>query len=313
VPLRQNGRVTTIVPIDDPADKRVSDFAALNDPELRRRVERPGPGDGGIFVVEGPLVVRRLVHSGYRLRALLVTDRGLRSLEGELALVEAPVYLAEQAIVDAIGGFNFHRGALASADRRPLPELTTVAQATDLALIIEGVNDHENLGALFRNAAAFGAGAIVLDPTAADPLYRRSTRVSMGHVLGLPYTRAREWPGAITEMQALGFEVLALTPAPDAGDIASVAVRPRQAVLVGAEGPGLSARALAAADRRIRVAMAPGVDSLNVATAAAVVLHHLAWKVSHREALRPGEPPAGSDRSRQDLSKTSDKPFGQRC
>jgi len=268
--------VATIVPIDDPTDERVCDFTALNDPELRRRVERPGPGDDGFFVVEGPLVVGRLVGSDYRMRAVLVTDRGLRSLGGVLALIDAPVYLATQAVVDAIGGFNFHRGALASADRRPLPELTALAGATDLAVVVEGVNDHENLGALFRNAAAFGAGAVVLDPTTADPLYRRSTRVSVGHVLTLPYTRARDWPGAIARLRALGFEVLALTPAADAEDIGAVAAGPRRAVLVGAEGPGLSAAALAAADRRIRVTMAPGVDSLNVATAAAIALHHLA-------------------------------------
>ncbi|MGI8776675.1 MAG: TrmH family RNA methyltransferase [Acidimicrobiales bacterium] len=272
----QNGGVATIVPIDDPTDVRVRDFAGLNDPDLRRRLERPG-GDGeGYFVVEGPLVVRRLVQSDYRVRALLVTDRGLRSLREALAPIDAPVYVAPQAVVDAVGGFNFHRGALASADRRPLPDLTRLAGATDLAVLIEGVNDHENLGALFRNAAAFGAGAVVLDPTTADPLYRRSTRVSMGHVLGLPYTRAQAWPGAIADLRALGFEVLALTPATDADDVRSVEVGGRQAVLVGAEGPGLSPPALACADRRVRVTMADGVDSLNVATAAAVVLHHLA-------------------------------------
>jgi len=268
--------VATIVPIQDPTDERVGDFLGLSDPERRRRVERPSSIDEGFFVVEGPLVVRRLLASDYRVRALLVTDRGLRSLDGALDLVDVPVYLATQAAVDAIGGFNFHRGALASADRRPLPDLATLAHDADLAVMIEGVNDHENLGALFRNAAAFGAGAVVLDPTTADPLYRRSTRVSMGNVLTLPYGRAQEWPGAIARLQGLGFQVLALTPSVEADDIRSVAVRARQAVLVGAEGPGLSAAALAAADRRIRVTMAPGVDSLNVATAAAVVLHHLA-------------------------------------
>lgn len=267
--------VATIIPIDDPSDTRVGDFTGLNDPVLRRRLERPD-GDGeGYFVVEGPLVVRRLVRSDYRVRCLLVTDRGLRSLADDLASVDAPVYQATQAVVDAIGGFNFHRGALASADRRPLPDVATVAGATDLVMMIEGVNDHENLGALFRNAAALGAGAVVLDPTSADPLYRRSTRVSMGHVLGLPYARAREWPAAIAEIQALGFEVLALTPAPDADDVRGIGRGGRHAVLVGAEGPGLSPAARAAADRRVRVAMASGVDSLNVATAAAIALHHL--------------------------------------
>jgi len=268
--------VATIVPIDEPTDHRVSDFTGLSDPELRRRLERPGDDGSGYFVVEGPLVIRRLLSSGYRVRALLVTSRGLRSLDGALTQVDAPVYLATQEVLDAIGGFNFHRGALASADRRALPELATVAEATDLTLVIEGVNDHENLGALFRNAAAFGTGAVVLDPTTADPLYRRSSRVSMGNVLSMPYTRAREWPGAIDTLRGLGYEVLALTPSADADDVGSIQVTDRQAVLVGAEGPGLSAAALAMADRRVRITMAPGVDSLNVATATAVVLHHLA-------------------------------------
>jgi len=268
--------VATIIPIDDPNDGRVGDFTGLNDPVLRRRLERPGDDGEGYFVVEGPLVVRRLVRSDYRVRCLLVTDRGLRALHDDLALVDAPVYLASQAVVDAIGGFNFHRGALAAADRRPLPDVASVAGGAALVVVLEGVNDHENLGALFRNAAALGARAVVLDPTTADPLYRRSTRVSLGHVLSLPYARAQEWPGAIGGLQALGFEVLALTPAPDADDVREVGTRGRRAVMVGAEGPGLSPAALAAADRRVRVTMAEGVDSLNVATAAAIVLHHLA-------------------------------------
>ncbi|MGI9023787.1 MAG: TrmH family RNA methyltransferase [Acidimicrobiales bacterium] len=271
--------VATIVPIDDPADERVADFAGLSDPDARRRRESASPdGNPGFFVVEGPLVVRRLLCSTYRVRSLLVTDRGLRALDPDLGgLGAAPVYLAEQSVVDAIGGFNFHRGALASADRRPLPDLTAVAGTADLLVLIEGVNDHENLGALFRNAAAFGADAVVLDPTTADPLYRRSTRVSVGHVLDMPFTRASDWPADLARLRALGFEVLALTPSAGADDVREVRTRRRQALLVGAEGPGLSDGALAGADRRVRIAMAGGVDSLNVATAAAIALHHLAW------------------------------------
>ncbi|MCA1691983.1 MAG: RNA methyltransferase [Actinobacteria bacterium] len=144
-----------------------------------------------------------------------------------------------------------------------------------LLVLVEGVNDHENLGALFRNAAAFGAGAVLLDPTCADPLYRRSIRVSMGQVLRMRFARM-DWPASIGALQALGYEVLALTPSPGAEDIDVVGRGPKQALLVGAEGGGLSKRALAAADRRVRIPMAPGVDSLNVATAAAIALHHLA-------------------------------------
>ena len=281
--------MVTIAAVDDPADPRVADFVGLSDPDLRRRREQGDGQDAGFFVAEGPQVVRQLLHSPYRVRSLLVTERGLRALDDELAALGRrpvpPVYLAPQPLLDRICGFHFHRGALASADRRSLPDVATATAAADLAVVIEGVNDHENLGALFRNAAAFGAGAVVLDPTCADPLYRRSIRVSVGHVLRIPFARAAAWPHAIADLRALGFEVVALTPSPDAEDVrtlphgvqATQAGRgSRRALLVGAEGPGLSDAALAAADRRIRVAMAPGVDSLNVATAAAVALHQVA-------------------------------------
>jgi tRNA G18 (ribose-2'-O)-methylase SpoU len=268
--------VAPVVAIDDPADGRVADFVGLRDPDLRRIRERSQGGDPGFFVAEGPEVVRHLLRSPYRLRSVLVTDRGLRALEPELRPLDAPVYLAPQAALDGICGFHFHRGALASADRQPLPDVPTLAATADRLLVVEGVNDVENLGALFRNAAAFGVGAAVLDRTCADPLYRRSIRVSMGHVLRVPFARAEEWPGTLQVLQATGFEVIALTPAPDAEDVRGVVSRPRQALLVGSEGTGLTRGALAAADRRVRIAMAPGVDSLNVATAAAVVLHRLA-------------------------------------
>jgi tRNA G18 (ribose-2'-O)-methylase SpoU len=268
--------VAAIVPVDDPADPRVGDFVGLNDPDLRRLREQSGGAEGGFFVAEGDLVIRQLLRSPYRLRSLLLTPLRLAALAPELEEVDAPVYVAAPAAVNAVSGFHLHRGALASADRRPLPPVAEVAGAADLLVVAEEVNDHENLGSLFRNAAAFGADGVVLDPTSADPLYRRSVRVSMGHVLRLPFTVAGRSPAAVAELQALGFEVLALTPAAGADDLRSVRRRPRQALLVGAEGPGLSAAALAAADRRVGIPMAPGVDSVNVAAATAVALHHLA-------------------------------------
>jgi tRNA G18 (ribose-2'-O)-methylase SpoU len=142
-------------------------------------------------------------------------------------------------------------------------------------VLVEGVTDNENLGSIFRNAAAFGVDGVVLDPTAADPLYRRSVRVSMGHVLRLPFTRVTDWPAALATLRSMGFEVLALTPAVEAEDVGTVEPPVRQAVVVGSEGAGLPPATLAAADRRVRIAMAPGVDSINVATAVAIVLHQL--------------------------------------
>ncbi len=268
--------MAVIVPIDDPADDRVGDFVGLNDPELRRIRERSGGAEGGFFVAEGDLVIRQLLASTYRLRCLLLTPLRLAALAPELERVDVPVYVAAPGVVNAVSGFHLHRGALASADRGRLPPMPEVAGAADLLVVTESINDHENLGSLFRNAAAFGVGGVVLDPTSADPLYRRSVRVSMGHVLRLPFTVAERWPAAIRELQGLGFEVLALTPAAGADDLRSIRPRSRQALLVGAEGPGLSAASLALADRWVRIAMAPGVDSLNVAAATAVALHHLA-------------------------------------
>ena len=258
-------------PVDAPDDPRVADFFALNDPDRRRAVER----DGDFFVAEGALVIRHLLESPYPLRAVLATVQGLAALEDVRARIEAPVYLVSQALMTLIAGFRFHRGVLASAGRRPQPDLATVVHGAGLVLMVEGVTDNENLGSLFRNAAGFGVGGVVLDATSADPLYRRSVRVSMGHVLRLPFTRVPDAAAAVATLQGLGFEVVAMTPAAGAEDITTLGPGGRRALLVGAEGPGLSVGALAAADRRVRIAMAAGVDSLNVATAAAVALHHL--------------------------------------
>lgn len=264
-----------VVPIDDLQDERVADYVSLRDPDLRRlRADSRGVA-GDILIAEGAIVIRHLLASPYRVRSLLVSPRGMRALEPYLATIAAPVYLVPQPLLEQIAGYKFHRGALASADRAPLSDLAGVAARASLLLLVEGVNDHENLGALFRNAAAFGADGVLLDPTSADPLYRRSIRVSMGHALRLPHARLPGWPAEIRTLQELDFEVVALTPSGEAEDVSQLQRRPRQAVLVGAEGAGLTAAALAAADRRVRIPLARGVDSLNVATAAAIVLHQL--------------------------------------
>jgi tRNA G18 (ribose-2'-O)-methylase SpoU len=256
--------------VPDPLD----DFRALNDPPRRREVERRG----GYFVVEGLHSIGELLTSPYRVRTILASDRMADRVR---ALVDgrAPVTVRPEPDVAAVAGFPFHRGALASADRRRLPDPDDLLVDRRFVAVVEGVGDHENVGALFRNAAAFGVDAVLLDPTTADPLYRRSVRVSLGHVLHVPWTRTAPLPGGLAAVRARGFEIVALTPAPGAEPIDALAADPPSgpvALLVGAEGPGLTAATLAAADRRVRIPLAPGVDSLNVATAAAVAFHRLA-------------------------------------
>jgi tRNA G18 (ribose-2'-O)-methylase SpoU len=234
-------------------------------------------GRHAVFVVEGARAVRRLVASSWPVHSVLLRPERVAAMRDVVASVLAagvPVYVARSGVFDHIAGFPAHRGVLALGERRPDPDLLECVRGVDLAVVVEGVNDHENLGAIFRNAAALNAGAVLLDPTCCDPLYRRSVRVSLGHVLRVPFSRLTDWPGGLLQLRELGFSVLALDPsAPTA--LESVVARPPLAVLVGAEDPGLSAPALAAATDRARIAMAAGVDSLNVATALAVALHHL--------------------------------------
>jgi tRNA G18 (ribose-2'-O)-methylase SpoU len=249
----------------------LQEFRSLNDPAQRREIERRGD----FFVVEGALAVQALVESRYPIRAVLASEnRAARALE--LVGRRAPVYVLDQEEIVQVTGFNFHRGLLATATRLPLPGLDeVVTEATTRVAVLEGVNDHENLGALFRNARAFGVGAVLLDPTTPDPLYRRSIRVSMGHVLQVPWTRLDPWPDRLADLRDRGFTLVALTPSARAEPIGRFAADPpdRVAWLLGAEGPGLSDQVLQAADLRVRIPLAPEVDSLNVATTAAVAFH----------------------------------------
>jgi tRNA G18 (ribose-2'-O)-methylase SpoU len=259
-----------VVAIEDLDDPRLADYSHLRSPSVRMRRER----ELGIFTVEGWLSLEALVASRYVLRSVLV---GAELVDRAAALVPpaVPTFAIPMSAMEPVTGVDFHRGVLAVAERTPLPSVDEVLRGARRLLVVEGVNDHENLGALFRNAAAFGVDAVLLDPTTADPLYRRTTRVSLGHVLRIPFARvARDaWPQTVAELADGGVAVLALTPAADAVPLARVVAEAaeRTAVLVGAEGPGLTAGAMAAA-RRVRIPMAPGTDSVNVATAAAIAL-----------------------------------------
>ena len=277
--------VARFISVDDPADPRVADYVGLTDAELRRRIERPGGSDGGagLFVVEGTLAVGRLLASPYEVRSVLVTPSRLAKLEVDLASVEAPVYVAAQPVMNAVAGFNIHRGLLAAAVRRHLPPASDLLRAARCVAVLEGLNDHENMGAVFRNAAALGVDAVLLCPQCCDPLYRRSVRVSVGHVLTVPFTRLQPWPHALAQVREAGFRLLALTPAAGAVPIDQIDVGGGMALLLGAEGPGLSEAALAYADQSVRIPMRPGGDSLNVATAAAIAFHRLAPSTEREE------------------------------
>jgi len=262
------------IAIEDAGDPRLADYAALPDPGRRRRVEV----EGGFFIAESPHVVRRLLTSGRRVRSVLVTPEQHAALAGALDGLTAPVYVAPIAVLRGIVGFDLHRGAVAAADRWELDEPAVLLRGARRVAVLQRVNDHENLGGLFRSAAALGIDAVLLDAECADPWYRRCVRVSIGTVCTLPWTRIV----SLDDVQAAGFALIALTPSAGASALDTMAWPDRAALLLGAEGPGLSPDWLAAADGRARIPMHRGVDSLNVATAAAIAF----W-----EACVRGRPP----------------------
>ena len=259
--------MTTVVPVDDAADPRLEELVGLTDAEARRTTE----AELGCFVAEGLLVLDALVRSPYPIRSVLASEAKLDRVLAVLDGVDAEVFVGSQALLEEVTGFAIHRGVVASAGRLPLTEPEYLVSREGPVLVVEGVNDHENLGALFRNAAAFGVGAVLLDPTTADPLYRRAVRVSLGHVLHVPWTRTGPLLDGLSALRAAHLTTVALTPSGDT-DVRELRDVGRIAWLLGAEGAGLTPETLAAADVRARIPMTAGVDSLNVATAAAVAL-----------------------------------------
>jgi tRNA G18 (ribose-2'-O)-methylase SpoU len=262
------------VAIGHPDDPRVRLYCGLRDADLRRRVE----ADHGVFVVEGALAVRRLLGSNWSVRSVLVRPERLGAVADVVATAEAhgvAVFVAGQPVFDRVAGFAAHRGVLALGERQPDRHAGDLLGGTNLAVILEGLNDHENIGAVFRNAAAFGAGAVLLDPTCGDPLYRRSVRVSAGHVLSVPFARLSPWPAALGTVRQAGFCLVALDPSARAS-IEILRPQGPLALMVGAEGSGLTEAARAEATAEARIDMSAGVDSLNVATALAIALYRLA-------------------------------------
>ena len=263
-----------VVEVDDPSDPALADYRHLTDVALRSALE---PAHG-LYMAEGGRVVERALAAGHRPRSVLVEHKRLpqaqRLLQREPG---ATIYTAPASIVREIAGYSVHRGFLAAMQRpRPRAVAEVVAGASRV-LVLEDLVDHTNVGAAFRSAAALGFGSVVVSPRCADPLYRRSIKVSMGAVLWVPWAVPAAWPEALAELRAAGFTVLALTPDASARDLAEVAADPpsRIALLIGTEGDGLSRAAREHADASVRIPMSAGIDSLNAAAATAVACYAL--------------------------------------
>jgi tRNA G18 (ribose-2'-O)-methylase SpoU len=259
-----------IVHVTSAADSRLDDYRNIPDAELIRT--------RGLFVAEGRLVVRRLAErSRFVPKSLLLTPAALGDLNDVIAHVSAPVFVVTQETMNEVAGLNFHRGCLAVGLRPPPPAWQDIVKDAHLVIVVERITNADNMGSIFRNAAAFGAQAVLFDSLSVDPLYRKAIRTSMGAVLQLPFAAMTAWPEDLEKLRKMGFTTIALTPAEDALPIGEAFMNrgPRAALLVGHEGAGLSDHAFHHADVRARIPMPGGIDSLNVATAAAIALYEL--------------------------------------
>ena len=251
----------------------LADYVALTDVALRRRSEP----ELGLYIAESEKVIRRALAAGHRPRSFLMAERWLTDLADVVTAAErdgVPVFVGEYAVMEELTGFHLHRGALASMHRPSLPSLESVVADARRVLVLEDIVDHTNVGAAFRSGAALGIDAILVTPRCADPYYRRAIRVSMGTVFQVPWTRVEPWPGGIAQLHDEGFTVAALALADDAATLDALAADPpeRLALVLGTEGDGLGRHTIAAADLTVRIPMTGGVDSLNVAAAAAVAM-----------------------------------------
>jgi tRNA G18 (ribose-2'-O)-methylase SpoU len=260
------------VSVADASDPRLADYVSLTDVHLRRSLEAAQ----GLFIAEGEKVIRRAIAAGFPVRSFLVAADKVDTIEAVAAASDAPLYVLPAQAAEQLTGFRVHRGALASMQRLPLPAVRDVVAPARRIVVLEDIVDHANVGAVFRSVAALGFDAVVLAPRCADPLYRRAVKVSMGAVLAVPYARLADWHGGLGELGAAGFRLLALTPDPAAIPIGEIEPAGKLALLIGGEGHGLSDSWLAAADQAVRIPMRRGIDSLNVAAAAAIACYLLA-------------------------------------
>jgi tRNA G18 (ribose-2'-O)-methylase SpoU len=264
-----------IIRVEDPADECLAAYRNVPDHDLLAQ--------GGLFVAEGRLVVRRLIEAKrFPVRSVMVTDAALVPLRELLdARPELPVYLVQQAVMNGITGFNMHRGCLALGERPRPSQWPDLMKGARRAIALERIGNADNVGSIVRSASAFGVDAVLLERNCIDPLYRKAIRTSMGAALTMPYAGAEPWPDILRELGSVGdppWVVVGMTPSPTALPIRPLALtiadRP-VVVVVGNEGEGLSEAALDACTHRARIPMTPSVDSLNVATAAAIALYEL--------------------------------------
>jgi tRNA G18 (ribose-2'-O)-methylase SpoU len=268
--------VAHLISVPDPADLRLTDYLRLTDGQLRTSKE----AEEGLFIAEGTKVIQRAMETGYPVRSLLMTEKWVGILGELIDQVDAPVYVVDEATAEELTGFAVHRGALAAMGRLPLPAMDDLVADARRILVLEDLTNHTNVGAIFRCAAALGIDAIVLAPRCADPLYRRSVKVSMGAVFAVPYARMDNWYGGLAILREAGFRLLALTPDQSAVPMAKATMGEKVALLLGSEGDGLSSHWLKEADEAVCIPMSPdamdrGVDSLNVVAAAAIACHSL--------------------------------------
>lgn len=261
-----------VLPVSSASDPRVSAYTSIRERDLTS-------GHGGRFIVEGKVTLETLLtRSRFQIESLFLCDTRLEPLDGLLSRVpaEVPVYVAAQDVMDAVAGFPMHRGVLACGLKAPPSPASDLLLPTghSTALLLAGLSNHDNVGACFRNAAAFGARAVLLDETSCDPLYRKAIRVSSGTTLWMPFAHGGTGASLIEAAEATGHEVWAMTPDPAAQTLGTLQVPPRVALLLGAEGPGLP-RELIARARPVRIPMTDGFDSINVATAGAIALAHI--------------------------------------
>jgi tRNA G18 (ribose-2'-O)-methylase SpoU len=271
-----------IISITDSDDERLADYRNVPDPELLSR--------RGLFVAEGRMVVRRLLGApALTTRSVMCTTPALATLEDLLRQRPGvPVYLVPQPVMDGVTGFNIHRGCLALGVRPPRHDWRALTAAARLVVVLERVGNADNIGSIFRSAQAFGADAVLLGPACADPLYRKAIRTSMGAALAVPFADVTPWPDALRELAGGGWQVVGLTPSTTAAlirDLTPGSLRgprlhargpgSRTAIVLGHEGDGLTAEAMDACTARARIPISPDVDSLNVATAAAIALYEV--------------------------------------
>jgi tRNA G18 (ribose-2'-O)-methylase SpoU len=268
-----------VVPVADPNDPRIADYRNIPDPALLN--------DRRLFAAEGRQVVRRLITTRRLVtRSVMVTAPALAALTGDIDPDAVTVFLVPQAVMNTVTGFNIHRGCLAIGERGEPLDWRALARAAQRVVIPERIANPDNLGAIFRNAAAFGADAVLLGPDCTDPLYRKSIRTSMAAALTVPFANAAPWPDVLRELRAEGFDVVGLSPCPTAPTIRHAAERigQRVAIVAGHEGDGLTREAIDACDTLARIPISENVDSLNVATAVGIALYELSTTAGRRPA-----------------------------